>query len=164
MIRRPPRSTLFPYTTLFRSSPQAFGQRFRRYTTPLRRLGIEMVRSGPQGHDRERIITITREQAPESLSASSALSAPPRKPVDKPLKTVGFFNADNADKADKDSGHPTTADDSEQLPPSVDLRSLRQQRPRFGYRDHEARLARIRQAERRAARRRLARRHHQDDD
>src|SRR2546429_2498833 len=24
MIRRPPRSTLFPYTTLFRSSPQAF--------------------------------------------------------------------------------------------------------------------------------------------
>src|SRR3990172_334984 len=25
MIRRPPRSTLFPYTTLFRSRPQAFG-------------------------------------------------------------------------------------------------------------------------------------------
>src|SRR2546429_5150961 len=29
MIRRPPRSTLFPYTTLFRSSPiSRFGQRF----------------------------------------------------------------------------------------------------------------------------------------
>src|SRR3989442_10714523 len=28
MIRRPPRSTLFPYTTLFRSGPLA-GQRFR---------------------------------------------------------------------------------------------------------------------------------------
>src|SRR3712207_7892746 len=26
MIRRPPRSTLFPYTTLFRSRPQAFEQ------------------------------------------------------------------------------------------------------------------------------------------
>src|SRR3712207_8579595 len=26
MIRRPPRSTLFPYTTLFRSDPQLFGQ------------------------------------------------------------------------------------------------------------------------------------------
>src|SRR5258708_24719877 len=26
MIRRPPRSTLFPYTTLFRSHPQHFGQ------------------------------------------------------------------------------------------------------------------------------------------
>src|SRR5688572_32445060 len=25
MIRRPPRSTLFPYTTLFRSSPSPFG-------------------------------------------------------------------------------------------------------------------------------------------
>src|SRR2546430_1810182 len=27
MIRRPPRSTLFPYTTLFRSGPQQFHQR-----------------------------------------------------------------------------------------------------------------------------------------
>src|SRR5260370_22826789 len=27
MIRRPPRSTLFPYTTLFRSSPSASGHR-----------------------------------------------------------------------------------------------------------------------------------------
>src|SRR5260370_27809454 len=26
MIRRPPRSTLFPYTTLFRSAAQAFGE------------------------------------------------------------------------------------------------------------------------------------------
>src|SRR2546430_13062949 len=30
MIRRPPRSTLFPYTTLFRSSPGGRGQRRRR--------------------------------------------------------------------------------------------------------------------------------------
>src|SRR3712207_8319904 len=29
MIRRPPRSTLFPYTTLFRSSPQRAQQRRR---------------------------------------------------------------------------------------------------------------------------------------
>src|SRR5258706_11957794 len=29
MIRRPPRSTLFPYTTLFRSSRQAFATRCR---------------------------------------------------------------------------------------------------------------------------------------
>src|SRR2546430_7507182 len=28
MIRRPPRSTLFPYTTLFRSSPGEFDSRF----------------------------------------------------------------------------------------------------------------------------------------
>src|SRR2546430_8580904 len=32
MIRRPPRSTLFPYTTLFRSSPAAFVWHFRRST------------------------------------------------------------------------------------------------------------------------------------
>src|SRR5438552_13582082 len=30
MIRRPPRSTLFPYTTLFRSNPAAFQLRVRR--------------------------------------------------------------------------------------------------------------------------------------
>src|SRR5437773_6966442 len=29
MIRRPPRSTLFPYTTLFRSQEQAFQQKYR---------------------------------------------------------------------------------------------------------------------------------------
>src|SRR6266705_5176896 len=29
MIRRPPRSTLFPYTTLFRSSPGRFGRDWR---------------------------------------------------------------------------------------------------------------------------------------
>src|SRR2546425_5993963 len=30
MIRRPPRSTLFPYTTLFRSGARAVGGRYRR--------------------------------------------------------------------------------------------------------------------------------------
>src|SRR2546429_6862564 len=30
MIRRPPRSTLFPYTTLFRSSPRSLRRRLRR--------------------------------------------------------------------------------------------------------------------------------------
>src|SRR2546429_3340042 len=31
MIRRPPRSTLFPYTTLFRSGADAVGGKFRRH-------------------------------------------------------------------------------------------------------------------------------------
>src|SRR3989442_8280886 len=31
MIRRPPRSTLFPYTTLFRSSPAEFEEQLQRY-------------------------------------------------------------------------------------------------------------------------------------
>src|SRR3712207_7063645 len=36
MIRRPPRSTLFPYTTLFRSDPNhlILGVRFRGYAVP----------------------------------------------------------------------------------------------------------------------------------
>src|SRR3712207_6867682 len=36
MIRRPPRSTLFPYTTLFRSSPEHDGERERRDDDALR--------------------------------------------------------------------------------------------------------------------------------
>src|SRR5260221_9930319 len=49
MIRRPPRSTLFPYTTLFRSigrgcGRQAFAQRGRRL---IQRLGI----AAREGHD-----------------------------------------------------------------------------------------------------------------
>src|SRR2546422_5671542 len=45
MIRRPPRSTLFPYTTLFRSPPRSFGQRrgelrLRRPRHPRRRVGL----------------------------------------------------------------------------------------------------------------------------
>src|SRR5256885_10553923 len=34
MIRRPPRSTLFPYTTLFRSRPRAHRHRRRRRSHP----------------------------------------------------------------------------------------------------------------------------------
>src|SRR3712207_8598371 len=36
MIRRPPRSTLFPYTTLFRSYPRLLGRRRRMASTTAR--------------------------------------------------------------------------------------------------------------------------------
>src|SRR2546426_9162127 len=36
MIRRPPRSTLFPYTTLFRSQARAAGDGRRRHVAPRR--------------------------------------------------------------------------------------------------------------------------------
>src|SRR3712207_8475016 len=42
MIRRPPRSTLFPYTTLFRSSPKATGVKRR---TPEARVSPEASRA-----------------------------------------------------------------------------------------------------------------------
>src|SRR2546430_11055778 len=52
MIRRPPRSTLFPYTTLFRSRADhgrrrgAAGRRRRRQARPRRREPQEMDRGG----------------------------------------------------------------------------------------------------------------------
>src|SRR2546429_9388355 len=46
MIRRPPRSTLFPYTTLFRSSAQLPGRNRDIYAADLER--IEIL-EGPQG-------------------------------------------------------------------------------------------------------------------
>src|SRR2546427_6350355 len=48
MIRRPPRSTLFPYTTLFRSQPEPRSRQGRRAFPP----GRDPVRShGPVGLD-----------------------------------------------------------------------------------------------------------------
>src|SRR6201989_3697012 len=41
MIRRPPRSTLFPYTTLFRSEPRARGQAVERRQGARRRVRAE---------------------------------------------------------------------------------------------------------------------------
>src|SRR5256886_6109654 len=40
MIRRPPRSTLFPYTTLFRSGAQSLGERARPDEAHLSPLGV----------------------------------------------------------------------------------------------------------------------------
>src|SRR5690349_21927510 len=47
MIRRPPRSTLFPYTTLFRSADAATPIAMPRRTKP-RVSGIRPVRAGPR--------------------------------------------------------------------------------------------------------------------
>src|SRR2546430_11860179 len=57
MIRRPPRSTLFPYTTLFRSLP-AVGGLVDAVAPPLRAEAVLLARPGPhdtrvRGGDRE---------------------------------------------------------------------------------------------------------------
>src|SRR3712207_7735499 len=44
MIRRPPRSTLFPYTTLFRSSVEALKEALARLSTD--EVRVNVVRSG----------------------------------------------------------------------------------------------------------------------
>src|SRR3712207_8585152 len=43
MIRRPPRSTLFPYTTLFRSAVRAHAQTTAVAASPTRRMDVLMV-------------------------------------------------------------------------------------------------------------------------
>src|SRR3712207_8558782 len=47
MIRRPPRSTLFPYTTLFRSVGRRLDRRRRQF---LRRVGQQLTRIVRHGH------------------------------------------------------------------------------------------------------------------
>src|SRR3989442_7796965 len=49
MIRRPPRSTLFPYTTLFRSRQEAIRQVLRKWRTQKPR-GHNGCLTCPQGH------------------------------------------------------------------------------------------------------------------
>src|SRR2546422_3498047 len=45
MIRRPPRSTLFPYTTLFRSLLQGGTVRVRQYDEPQVRAALQQLRA-----------------------------------------------------------------------------------------------------------------------
>src|SRR3712207_7326551 len=49
MIRRPPRSTLFPYTTLFRSGRNVAGRRFARGDHGRRHRDVDRPRTAPQG-------------------------------------------------------------------------------------------------------------------
>src|SRR2546430_6430331 len=65
MIRRPPRSTLFPYTTLFRSYPPRSGLGLTGPTQP-HPLQATRVRGQPAVIDLK-IATIDRAQAFESL-------------------------------------------------------------------------------------------------
>src|SRR5260221_11918023 len=54
MIRRPPRSTLFPYTTLFRSPDRRLAQRRRRLSGKALRLrGTRRRRALPDNRDRK---------------------------------------------------------------------------------------------------------------
>src|SRR3712207_7459747 len=74
MIRRPPRSTLFPYTTLFRSSG-APGEGRRRRSPALRRRGGAAAADGGRcgGPDRRRALRAHRRAAelPERVDRKS---------------------------------------------------------------------------------------------
>src|SRR3712207_6927786 len=62
MIRRPPRSTLFPYTTLFRSAGAVDQAQ-----------GAEGLRPGPQRHDGDRPRVQPRPGLPDLVAAQGRL-------------------------------------------------------------------------------------------
>src|SRR2546430_11519193 len=66
MIRRPPRSTLFPYTTLFRSLPRRFVPVRRTWTVPPRR---------PRRDDHRRVASLHRRPGRRSEEHTSELQS-----------------------------------------------------------------------------------------
>src|SRR3712207_7669367 len=75
MIRRPPRSTLFPYTTLFRS------RRHERQMTGRR--GRDSVGGEDLADDGVPVRARPRQRAPESLRPGGQSGTEPRVPEDR---------------------------------------------------------------------------------
>src|SRR2546422_11255016 len=79
MIRRPPRSTLFPYTTLFRSPVEA--ARERHLVEPRRAAERERLadqRQGDEAVDPRRTIAEARDDAPHEREPLDARRMSPR--------------------------------------------------------------------------------------
>src|SRR5256885_3843941 len=99
MIRRPPRSTLFPYTTLFRSHDLVDREL-------LVRIGVEAPRRGPVGRDeagtRQRSEEHTSElQSPCNLVCRLLLEKK-KKHVTRPLTDLqGEHNASTQPSVDR---------------------------------------------------------------
>src|SRR2546426_11720541 len=88
MIRRPPRSTLFPYTTLFRSPVRAGGGRgVRREAAPARarRAITGGALRAPDGARARRAPTPSPEPARAQQPAADAVGARRSRPVARPL-------------------------------------------------------------------------------
>src|SRR2546430_9858776 len=68
MIRRPPRSTLFPYTTLFRSMQLHSPKRFLPSPRPIARCGPGVARHWPFGR---RLLSRSEEHTSELQSQSN---------------------------------------------------------------------------------------------
>src|SRR2546422_5257815 len=66
MIRRPPRSTLFPYTTLFRSCLYTDREPFS--MSPVTSWGYDKLKPAGRGHDEELIISRSEEHTSELQS------------------------------------------------------------------------------------------------
>src|SRR3712207_6763740 len=82
MIRRPPRSTRFPYTTLSRSASQRFGFAARRATAAPRRPCVAIPLTWPSRSDTSAVSAATNSAATNTISStmptlSSVVTAPP---------------------------------------------------------------------------------------
>src|SRR3989449_11106932 len=95
MIRRPPRSTLFPYTTLFRSEPGERAIARREVAGERRRAARELRHERPLRLDRARERAVLRwvhdiDPAPEDGERASARveRAPVRRRVDAARETA----------------------------------------------------------------------------
>src|SRR2546426_8402802 len=74
MIRRPPRSTLFPYTTLFRSRDR---NRFRAWLVRIAfRLALDRLRSSKRREQRDTFWSHPAHQPPRSEEHTSELQSP----------------------------------------------------------------------------------------
>src|SRR2546430_5706761 len=91
MIRRPPRSTLFPYTTLFRS----VGRRVAERAVGLHDLGGVDVRRPAAGGERRRSEEHTSElQSQSNLVCRLLLEKKKRPRLLKPLPLLNFRDPD----------------------------------------------------------------------
>src|SRR2546426_1816866 len=95
MIRRPPRSTLFPYTTLFRSR-----------SGPRRRLGRVRRVCGEGGHG-GRAAALHVATRPSLLGAAGARTPPPPRPCRPSRPPPSAPPDDHA--AERDPPHPDHA-------------------------------------------------------
>src|SRR3989454_7014567 len=75
MIRRPPRSTLFPYTTLFRSNPK-IGQQLGAQPTPRFRVMIEAMTEAMTEAMIEAMIDVEIDAVIRSEEHTSELQSP----------------------------------------------------------------------------------------
>src|SRR2546430_6013701 len=102
MIRRPPRSTLFPYTTLFRSTPQ-FARPHVPHVTVVRAHRDVQRRGVPQHLDHG---TLTRsEEHTSELQSQSNLVC--RLLLEKKKKTIIGHSSGSSDYSCRHSSYPT---------------------------------------------------------
>src|SRR5947207_10856574 len=77
MIRRPPRSTLFPYTTLFRSSPNVFEMAATETITSIILIKLIRVSLGTVRHPRRfKIVVIDIQDDADRKSGSAGMPRP----------------------------------------------------------------------------------------